>query len=157
MTYDWSLAEKPEDGTVKLNRGFSWFFVPRLMRIMRESGMIFDPDPNDVIPWPSGRHLTDDDWDEEDPQQWSPARREYEAKAKVAAEQRFECPGIPSTKFSNNEPWRIWPDEILSALAKLRENPRAADAVLREEDRQYWPEIIAFLEDAAKHGGLIVH
>lgn len=160
MTYDLTWADEREKPWDQRNHaahfGWAWGAMRWLIPTMQDLGMVFDSGYDWHKVWPSQVGITDDDWDEEDPAKWSPARARYEATAKAITERRFEYPGIPLHKFDSNDPWRIWPDEILSALGRYRERAEtyAWSEGCQQESFGRW---IAFLTSAVEHGGCIAH
>ena len=72
---------------------------------------------------------------------------------------------MPAYKLSDNSGWLVTPEEIKRSLAAYGENGgKEADAggVTTIEDGEaaeveWWPEWIAWLEEAAKHGGFRVY
>lgn len=138
------------------NFSFAWGAMRWLIPAMTELGMVFDASYDWHAAWPKQDGITDDDWDEEDPARRSPARVQYEASVKQVVERRFEHPGIPLHKFDSNDPWRIWPDEISSALQRYAERHPAHEWA-EEWQRETFGRFAAYLLFAVEHGGVIVH
>jgi hypothetical protein len=158
MTYDLTWADETEKSWDQRNHAahfcWAWGAMRWLMPVMRDLGMVFDVPKERRAVWPNPDVVHVDEWDEEDPAKWSPARTAYEAQAKVAAEARFEYPGIPEHKFSSNDPWRIWPDEIRSAVQQCQ--GKLSGYIWAEPwQRESFDRFLEFLVTSAEHGGVI--
>lgn len=157
MTYDLVWADEwPKPWNERIQPAefcWPWGAMRWVLPAMDRLGMTFDA--QDVPAWPTDDFPVEE-WDIEDPVCFSPARKAYEAAALLVTEARFESPGIPSHKFSSNDPWHIWPDEITSALVRYQER---LPMMVWDEDWQAedMAQFAAYLASAVEHGGCIVH
>ena len=80
---------------------------------------------------------------------WLSAREMALLRAEMGA-QRMTFDGIPEEKLTVAEGQVITPQEISRALAGATREPRTL------EEQKLWSDWLAFLEGAAKNGGILV-
>ena len=174
MGYDmfWRNIPQGEDGYFRLNiHGMA-----RYRDLMAEFGMAFDDAPPPAWPRPGDYGIADEDaWAIDDPDNYADRLKnmspetfakatEYQtAQTQVLMWHAKETPGIPLHKFSTNDGWIVLPVECEAAVKAWQAyclqygESVALKRVGDPEWQDYWKQWIAYLADAAKHNGFVVH
>jgi hypothetical protein len=155
--YNWEHPDDPdgERSYFRLNVGGGARFAHYMQRL----GMAFDA--GQPPKWPRRRDfgLTEEQtW--RDPSELTgealDARKRYDAAVgELLAWHGPEIPGIPIHKIADsNDGWHVLPAECTAAVRIYRQRPTAeVNAVVPASSRDYWDQWIAYIAEAADHGG----